>query len=348
MSSDQVTGTRWQCLAQWMLLLWARKSKTRLIPPELVSEATLALVGPTMSFFSRCWGRRIGPANKRCLINCLSSPVLVFYQAGASVMSAVGEGASSENSDLKYAGQDGLYIGVSLSSPAEVTSSVRQDSWCALALAWAGADKRRGGSEDLIPLVWICAAVQMAAKTQTLTFLRCMISVPLFWKRYISQEACWSKKRWLLQERPAQLARGLLPSAWVTSSQTASGSAPLLWQKLQQWLGLCLLRKIDRLKKNVICVLPQITCFLWSTLVIPEFLHSSWACTFHKHSWRGALKPFGTSRRLNAVLGSWQDRIVTDRCWLTLLSVHCRVADLRSLGICKQGSKQDIFLPCTQ
>lgn len=54
---------------------------------------------------------------------------------GASVMSAVGESANPENSDLKYSGQDGLYIGVSLSSPAEVTSSVRQDSWCALALA---------------------------------------------------------------------------------------------------------------------------------------------------------------------------------------------------------------------
>lgn len=47
---------------------------------------------------------------------------------------------------------------------------------------------------------------------------------------------------------------------------------------------------------------------------------------------------------------SWdrQDRIIADRCWLTFLSVHCHVADLRSLGICKQGSKQDIFLPCTQ
>jgi GATA-binding protein 6 len=51
------------------------------------------------------------------------------------VMSSAGEGTNPENSELKYSGQDGLYIGVSLSSPAEVTSSVRQDSWCALALA---------------------------------------------------------------------------------------------------------------------------------------------------------------------------------------------------------------------
>uniref|UniRef100_A0A480KI66 Transcription factor GATA-6 n=1 Tax=Sus scrofa TaxID=9823 RepID=A0A480KI66_PIG len=55
--------------------------------------------------------------------------------AGASVMSGTGESANPENSELKYSGQDGLYIGVSLASPAEVTSSVRQDSWCALALA---------------------------------------------------------------------------------------------------------------------------------------------------------------------------------------------------------------------
>ncbi|EHH29214.1 GATA-binding factor 6 [Macaca mulatta] len=55
--------------------------------------------------------------------------------AGAPVMTGAGESTNPENSELKYSGQDGLYIGVSLASPAEVTSSVRQDSWCALALA---------------------------------------------------------------------------------------------------------------------------------------------------------------------------------------------------------------------
>ncbi|EPQ04877.1 Transcription factor GATA-6 [Myotis brandtii] len=56
--------------------------------------------------------------------------------AGAPVMPGTGESTNPENSELKYSGQDGLYIGVSLASPAEVTSSsVRQDSWCALALA---------------------------------------------------------------------------------------------------------------------------------------------------------------------------------------------------------------------
>ncbi|XP_006901128.1 PREDICTED: transcription factor GATA-6 [Elephantulus edwardii] len=56
--------------------------------------------------------------------------------AGASsVMSGPGESSNPENNELKYTAQDGLYVGVSLASPAEVTSSVRQDSWCALALA---------------------------------------------------------------------------------------------------------------------------------------------------------------------------------------------------------------------
>ncbi|KFP72560.1 Transcription factor GATA-6, partial [Acanthisitta chloris] len=55
--------------------------------------------------------------------------------ASSSVMSGPGESTSPESSNLKYSGQDGLYTGVSLTSTAEVTASVRQDSWCALALA---------------------------------------------------------------------------------------------------------------------------------------------------------------------------------------------------------------------
>ncbi|XP_055481705.1 transcription factor GATA-6 [Psammomys obesus] len=71
-----------------------------------------------------------------CAKNTSPSTQPTATGGGPSVMSAVGESTNPENSDLKYSGQDGLYIGVSLSSPAEVTSSVRQDSsWCALALA---------------------------------------------------------------------------------------------------------------------------------------------------------------------------------------------------------------------
>ncbi|XP_029815243.1 transcription factor GATA-6 [Manacus vitellinus] len=55
--------------------------------------------------------------------------------ASSSVMSGPGESTSPESSNLKYSGQDGLYTGVSLTSTAEVTASVRQDPWCALALA---------------------------------------------------------------------------------------------------------------------------------------------------------------------------------------------------------------------
>ncbi|KAJ6662165.1 hypothetical protein lerEdw1_012630 [Lerista edwardsae] len=54
----------------------------------------------------------------------------------STVMSSRGESASPETSTLKYSGQEGLYPGVSLTSTAEVTASVRQESpWCALALA---------------------------------------------------------------------------------------------------------------------------------------------------------------------------------------------------------------------
>ncbi|XP_060631142.2 transcription factor GATA-6 [Anolis sagrei] len=54
----------------------------------------------------------------------------------SSAMSTRGENASPETNSLKYSGQEELYPGVSLSSTAEVTASVRQESsWCAIALA---------------------------------------------------------------------------------------------------------------------------------------------------------------------------------------------------------------------
>lgn len=65
----------------------------------------------------------------------------ILLQASSSVMSGPGESTSPESSNLKYSGQDGLYTGVSLTSTAEVTASVRQDHWCALALAWPAASQ---------------------------------------------------------------------------------------------------------------------------------------------------------------------------------------------------------------
>ncbi|XP_003219723.1 transcription factor GATA-6 [Anolis carolinensis] len=54
----------------------------------------------------------------------------------SSAMPTRGDNASPETNSLKYSGQEGLYPGVSLSSTAEVTASVRQESsWCAIALA---------------------------------------------------------------------------------------------------------------------------------------------------------------------------------------------------------------------
>ncbi|XP_028593027.2 transcription factor GATA-6 isoform X1 [Podarcis muralis] len=72
-----------------------------------------------------------------CRKNASPSTQTTASGAVSSVMSGRGENASSpETSTLKYSGQEGLYPGVSLTSTAEVTASVRQDSsWCALALA---------------------------------------------------------------------------------------------------------------------------------------------------------------------------------------------------------------------
>ncbi|XP_063779650.1 transcription factor GATA-6 isoform X1 [Pseudophryne corroboree] len=53
---------------------------------------------------------------------------------GSSMMSSQQSGSTSpDNNTLKYTGQEGLYS--SLGSASEVGGSVRQDSWCALALA---------------------------------------------------------------------------------------------------------------------------------------------------------------------------------------------------------------------
>uniref|UniRef100_A0A8C5TV47 GATA binding protein 6 n=1 Tax=Malurus cyaneus samueli TaxID=2593467 RepID=A0A8C5TV47_9PASS len=70
-----------------------------------------------------------------CSKTASPSAQTVASGASSSVMSGPGESTSPESSNLKYSGQDGLYSGVSLTSTAEVTASVRQDPWCALALA---------------------------------------------------------------------------------------------------------------------------------------------------------------------------------------------------------------------
>ncbi|XP_060099890.1 transcription factor GATA-6 [Heteronotia binoei] len=70
-----------------------------------------------------------------CSKNASPSTQTTASGAVSSVMPSRGESASPETSTLKYSGQEGLYSGVSLTSTAEVTASVRQDSWCALALA---------------------------------------------------------------------------------------------------------------------------------------------------------------------------------------------------------------------
>ncbi|XP_048364606.1 transcription factor GATA-6 [Sphaerodactylus townsendi] len=70
-----------------------------------------------------------------CSKNASPSTQTPASGAVSSVMPGRGESTSPETNVLKYSGQEGLYSGVSLASTADVTASVRQDSWCALALA---------------------------------------------------------------------------------------------------------------------------------------------------------------------------------------------------------------------
>lgn len=138
------------------------------------------------------------------LLSLLSVPL--FHQAGASVMSGAGESANPENSELKYSGQDGLYIGVSLASPAEVTSSVRQDSWCALALAWAATGNRRRTQPGPVgPPSWSSwQAVRTGLRMPTGHLPLTQDFRAFIWKRCISREACSAFSTLALSWRPRE------------------------------------------------------------------------------------------------------------------------------------------------
>ncbi|EPY75646.1 hypothetical protein CB1_001599002 [Camelus ferus] len=118
---------------------WCLPKEPRSLCREAPAQSETALCRSSKKFTSKVQtADRLGPLT---WCPCPPPPTWVPLKyfcmcMGASVMSGAGESANPENSsELKYSGQDGLYIGVSLASPAEVTSSVRQDSWCALALA---------------------------------------------------------------------------------------------------------------------------------------------------------------------------------------------------------------------
>lgn len=57
-------------------------------------------------------------------------------QVNPSAMAAQTEVVSSTDSVVKYPGQEGLYTSVGLTSSADVTASVRGETWCPMALAW--------------------------------------------------------------------------------------------------------------------------------------------------------------------------------------------------------------------
>lgn len=140
--------------------------------------------------------------------------------------------------------------------------------------------------------------------------------MPLFWKRYISQEAYWNK-RWAFAGRDS--AVGVWPAA---SSQPASGSAQHQWEKLWQWLGLCLLRKIERFKKPMfMCIAPNYV-LLVINLGYPRILSS----LIYVHISQAFMERNIGSHLVH--LGGWvhswgldkntsfQDCIMTDTDWL--------------------------------
>ncbi|XP_068093348.1 transcription factor GATA-6 isoform X3 [Hyperolius riggenbachi] len=70
-----------------------------------------------------------------CIKNSSPNNQSTASGVGSSMMSSQQSGSTSPDNTLKYSGQDGLYSSVNLGSPPEVGGSVRQDTWCALALA---------------------------------------------------------------------------------------------------------------------------------------------------------------------------------------------------------------------
>jgi hypothetical protein len=146
-----------------------------------------------------------------------------------------------------------------------------------------------------------------------------------------------------------QQARGFVPPSqpafrgWPPHHQSETGTG----------MGPCLRRKIERFL--IMCIAP-IMCFFWSVLVSPEFFIAVPHADFtrvHGDHWR----PFGTQPGgevafwavLSRTSTSLQDCVITRTDTVTGVSQRSLFGtDLRSLRICKQGSKQDIFLPCIQ
>ncbi|KAM9308349.1 transcription factor GATA-6 [Gastrophryne carolinensis] len=70
-----------------------------------------------------------------CIKNSSPNSQSTASGVGSSLMSQQNGSTSPDNNTLKYTGQDGLYSAVSLGGTSDVGGSVRQDTWCALALA---------------------------------------------------------------------------------------------------------------------------------------------------------------------------------------------------------------------
>ena len=285
-------------------------------------------------------------------------------------MSGAGDSANPENSELKYSGQDGLYIGVSLASPAEVTSSVRQDSWCALALAWAAAGTggrrcRPAGSPSWILLAsspdWAEDADQTSSSD---TWFLCLylkeMNLPRGLLCLAPGALSWrprEKRDRLSREGPGQptasLATGPLPGSWslgrpgdwmsiVTHAETRTTPGALPAMEYRKRF----------LNQSFMCIAPNHVLLLISfgySRISPPLFHTplpwfpacSWRRSFVWYTPPEAESVLEVSSKISLGL---QDCIVTVTYTVTDVSQSSRCAtDPKSVRICKQGSRQKIF-----
>lgn len=206
-----------------------------------------------MSFVPWRWGRRIGPANNTTY-NHLSFSVLL----PGGCISDVCSGRKCQPWEqwpqvfrsrwplhrCQFVLPCRSYI---LGATGFLVCSGPGLSWCCQGL-W----------RPHTTCVWFCPAVQMAAKNADITFLRCVISVPLFWKRYISQEAYWSKKRWVFVGRgstvgvwPIPVSLGCFQPARLWLCSTPVGETVTMTGALsakEDW---------EIKKKNSLCIAPN-------------------------------------------------------------------------------------------
>lgn len=271
--------------------------------------------------------------------------------------------------------------------PRTASSSTQVKTGCTLASAWPRRLKSHRLRWDRIPgapspwpepalgsgrahdLRWFCPAVQTGASMLTEhssdAWFPCLyFERDAFPKRLarpyhpaaVSEEP---ERRWSFWEGPVQPTHVACSLATATSSQPASGSARGCGVRCAAARNRDLPAKEywEIFKKGFMCIAPnhvlllidfgysRISSYLFHTQISHAFTEKTiWGHLVHTSGgWVGS---WGL---LSKILLGLQDCVIAVMYTVTDVSQssYC-VTDLKSVGICKQGSKQDIFLPCIQ